>query len=271
MFSWLKNKLINVALNTMSTEEKLCRMFLKTKPKHVRKVVIYTIADYFLKKFSQHFQNNASYKKKGIVINGTINNVNVSVVKGKMGAPNAAVLMEMFQRIGVESVFRIDVCGTISEGLPIGSLFVPKDAISGEGTSRCYADAHDMDIDFNEPFPSDQKFLQVAKQLAKEKFNLQMGTIWTTDGLFCETPKMTAKWAKMGAKAVDMETSTVYLLGNLFKIRTIAILAVVDRPNSEHDFIRSNKLHQNASQSMGNLFEFTINDLPQFLHTKKKM
>ena len=51
-----------------------------------------------------------------------------------------------------------------------------------------------------------------------------MGILWSVDALFCETEDAIETWKSYGAKSVDMESSAVYLLGNLFKIPSISIL-----------------------------------------------
>jgi len=254
---------VNVALKAISIEEKLCRVFLKTSPKHIRDVVIYVIDKSLLSKFSKFFKDNGSFKERGLVVNGQIQGIQVSVIQGDMGAPNAAILMELFRRCGVGYVFRADVCGTLSSKVPIGSVFIPRNALCGEGTSKCYARKENIAIE--EPIPCEKTYLQAIEKLGNRNLKILLGTIWTTDALFCETPEIIREWRQKGADAVDMETSVVYLLGQLFGIQTLAILGVVDRPNSEYDFIQSNKIHKNAHLALELPFDFIVKNLANLL------
>ena len=75
----------------------------------------------------------------GEIHNGKINNIPISIIKTDIGAPNAAIIMELLHRSKkCKVVIRTEVCGSISDQVEIGKIFIPEFALSGEGTTNYY-------------------------------------------------------------------------------------------------------------------------------------
>ncbi len=198
------------------------------------------------------------------VHNGEINGVPVSFIRTEMGSPNAAVTMETLKRTGAKIIIRADVCGSLSSTIPIGSIFLAKDALIGEGTSsyycRKYGETRDKSTLDPRFLPILQKILPLATKDWKNWY--KEGCIWTIDALLCETENEIAAWRELGAQAVDMETSVMYFLSELFKIPTIALMGVTDIPGSEFDLFTENKMHPQTELAMQRVVEATEELLP---------
>ena len=91
-----------------------------------------------------------------------------------------------------------------------------------------------------------------------------MGILWSVDALFCETEDAIETWKSYGAKSVDMESSAVYLLGNLFKIPSISILGISDLPDIEQwNFQKTNKIHPKFDFILDNAINVLVDALPE--------
>jgi nucleoside phosphorylase len=265
----MKTNIINAGLKFMSVDDKLFYVFLKTSPKHLHPIVINVITDEIFKNFITVIKKNKSYVKYGKIYNGKINNIPISIIKTDIGAPNAAILMELLHRSKkCKVVIRTEVCGSISNQVNIGDVFIPKHALSGEGTTnyylRKYGDSihlKNLDsskIEVNSKFYSEimKKSTQILPEISKM---IKTGDVWTTDAIFCETPEEISIWKTKGAQIVDMETSIMFLLAKLFQIPTIAILGVIDKPGStDYDFTISNKMHPDIVNSVKRATKLTL-------------
>jgi purine-nucleoside phosphorylase len=176
--------------------------------------------------------------------------------------------MEMAKRAKAHCVIRVDVCGSLNPEYPIGSVVIPPRALIGDGTSSYYIRRFCTEVANNPNILLDSKESvslgsvnsyfphEKLKQLIHEhqqkstlnkefnKININFASVWTTDALFCEQLDELSRWKALGAEVVDMETSIMYLLSQIYRIPTISIMGVTDLPGShEFDLTESNKLH----------------------------
>jgi uridine phosphorylase len=253
-----------MALNFITVDEKLFYIFLRAKANQIRPIVINTITPQITEEFVKRLKMGKGYNKSGKVHNGRLNGVDISVIRTEMGAPNEAIFMELMHRAGVKSVLRCDVCGSLSESVPIGSVFTALKALIGEGTSPYYLRKYENDpaiqsIKSTNSIEVSLKIKEICLSLALSP----QGVIWTTDALFCEDHREVSLWQAQGAMAVDMETSVLYLLGQVFKIHTLALMGVIDKPGSlKYDFLQSNTLHPDASLAIKRAVDNALMVLP---------
>lgn len=96
-------------------------------------------------------------------------------------------------------------CGAVSDRAQIGDIFLPDSAISDEGTSRNYIEMP-SDTDFPTVLPS----YNLSQKIVRA-FRRKTGRIWTTDAIYRETAKKISFFRDMGAVAVEMECSALFL------------------------------------------------------------
>lgn len=298
MLNRFKAGLANVALKFISIDEKLCYMFLETTIKNVRPIVILpavsTVTNYIVSKLRKKSVH-------GLVINGIINDVEVSVIQTRMGSPSAVVVMEALRRCGVNVVIRLDYCGglrttyknseLVETGLDVGSIVIPKSVFLTDGISLQYLQEyatkidqiplfHNYSIKFEAKwqYPSWQnKYWAVDCQeslhtllttelaaLKKPRAKNPKSLIWSTDALFCEGKDAYTVWQLYGCDGIDMESSAVYLMGALFNIAVISILGASDLSDDDtYNLFTVNKIHPGVLQSLNDAFELLYQCLPR--------
>ncbi len=143
-----------------------------------------------------------------------------------VGAPYAAMVLETLIAWGASRFVFAGWCGTVSPKLKIGDLFLPDAALIDEGTSSHY---------MPEAVPPGYRCLPSADisgvielALAGTGASFRKGPVWSTDGIFRETPSRVRRFRDQGALAVEMEVSALFTVGNYRRVSVGAALVVSD-------------------------------------------
>ena len=130
------------------------------------------------------------------------------IIKGKyilvfmcVGAPNAAAVIEEIGWFGIKNFLAYGSAGCLDPDFDQSKMLIPIKAIRDEGTSFHYLPPSlyvETDIDITNA---------IVKVFIRNGINYEKGITWTTDGIYRETVKRTAKRFSQGAIAVEMECS----------------------------------------------------------------
>ena len=167
-----------------------------------------------------------------ITYTGTVDGVKVSVTSTGIGGPSAAIALEELANCGADTFIRVGTCGGMQEEVLSGDLVIASGAIRRDGTSREYAP-----IEY--PAVSDYGILTALDEAAR---NLDMrshiGVVHCKDAFYGQhNPELLPqsgillqKWdayLNMGCLASEMESATLFIVGNYRKVRTGTILLVM--------------------------------------------
>ena len=145
----------------------------------------------------------------------------ITVGNGGFYAPDSAFMTELICAGGVKTIIRLGSCGALKKEINIGDFILADKAIRGDGVTRYYvADDYSPVIDTGLSSALDKVFSSAAA--------VHKGGVWTTDALFRETKEIVNSYIKKGAIAVDMVTSPLATVANLYKVKAAAILTVSD-------------------------------------------
>ncbi|ACN15900.1 putative purine nucleoside phosphorylase [Desulforapulum autotrophicum HRM2] len=142
-----------------------------------------------------------------------------------MGAPYATMVEEALIAKGARTLLVFGWCGSLSTDLAIGDIVLVDGAIADEGTSRNYMEPGE---DFPRILPDSDLRARLGNELSAGGIAFKSGTLWTTDGIYRETPKKVEFFRNRGAAGVDMECSALFAVGRYRKVRMAAILVVSD-------------------------------------------
>lgn len=189
---------------------------------------------------------------------GTNDHGKPSLVGPVMGAPYAAMLQETLYAWGMQNLIFFGWCGSISSRYRSGDIIVPDGAIIDEGTSLHYRQGTGAEVQ-----PNAEQRSALEKALDDQSIEHRNGRIWTTDGIFRETPDRVQRFRAEGAVGVDMELSALISVAMFHNLPIAAVLAVSDelfdlqwRPGfSKAEFRASRgKICDLLSQIDGNMF-----------------
>ncbi len=282
--------MLNLGLKFISVDDKIVRMVLETSSSNINEIVLMPAVKIVMKKLVKRLQNKIVH---GRVYNGTLNGIKVSIIRSQVGCPNMALTLECLKRSKAKIVVRVDFCGGIygeNTAINIGDIVIPKSAYCGDGTSSEYLRANPTLLNrlesITNPLSSTQNLIaspqtifiskpnEILKQLLiKEARSLLTGKVieshlWTTDALFCETYEFVRALNSIDIKAIDMESSILFLLGQLYNIKVASILSVSDLPGDEkYDLLKSNEIHPDLDVGISNAIKILIKALPKIQHS----
>ncbi|MFX0032660.1 MAG: hypothetical protein ACFE8V_11500 [Promethearchaeota archaeon] len=284
MLNKIKSEILNFGLKFISVDEKIVRMILETAPSNVNEIVILPSTKIVMKKIINKLQNKTVH---GRVYNGVLNGIRVSVIRSQIGCPNAALDIECLKRTKTKIIIRIDICGGISnekDDITIGSIVIPKLAYCDDGTSPQYIRSNPSLVNqlesIDNPLSTIQNIIagnhtifiskpnEIIKEILLNEANSQIRTfevdLWTTDALFCETFEFLRALDSINVKAIDMESSILFLLGMLYNIKIASILSISDLPgHPQYDLLNSNEIHPNMEKGVDIAFKILLNSLPK--------
>lgn len=134
-----------------------------------------------------------------------------------MGGPSAAIVLEELAGLGVRRAIRIGSCGALGDDLHLGATLIVEGALVGDGTAKALGAADQISGD-----PG------LTARLREAAPGARPAKIVSTDLFYERDPDWAGRWAERGAEAVEMETSTIFALGQELGLRVAAALVVSD-------------------------------------------
>ena len=186
-----------------------------------------------------YFENpkEIAHKREYWSFKGEYKGVPVAVCSTGIGCPSAAIAIEELIRVGGRVFVRVGTAGAIDSSLHAGDIVIFTGSIRDDGTSRQY-------VPLEYPAIADPLLVQKLTKVASEKNSrVAVGIGHSKDAFYSEFPEMVAdsasmkkKWNMMrsaGVLATEMEAATLFVIGQLRKVRVGAICVIVGEPIEE--------------------------------------
>lgn len=172
-----------------------------------------------------------------------INNQLITLCQAPVGASASTKFLDWLINYGVKQVLSVGNAGAL-DNLPENTMFVPQEAIRGEGTSFYYKEPSKI-------IALDKNFVRrVENEIKNLGFQYEKGTTWTTDGFFRETPNQVLQAKKLGAKTVEMECSALAACAEFRNISFAQILFTADSLADMDNYDKRNWGHNSYSVSL---------------------
>ena len=167
-----------------------------------------------------------------VTYTGTVDGIKVSVCSTGIGGPSAAIAMEELVNCGADTFIRVGTCGGMQQQVLSGDLVIATGAVRMEGTGQEYAP-------LEYPAVSDFEVLKALEEAAgKLSMRRHIGVVHCKDAfygqhnpeLLPQSSILLQKWdayLKMGCLASEMESATLFIVGNYRKVRTGTVLLVM--------------------------------------------
>jgi DeoD family purine-nucleoside phosphorylase len=157
-----------------------------------------------------------------------------------IGGPSAAVVISELADLGARTLVRVGTCGALDPTLNLGELLIATDAITADGTSRALGA-------FERTMPSEP--LTAALEAAADGA-AHFGAVVSTDLFYDPRPGQEQAWRALGARAVEMETATLFTLAANRGLQAASLLAVSDLLEPERQRIAEEAL-RDAEERLG--------------------
>ncbi|MCL2015263.1 MAG: uridine phosphorylase [Defluviitaleaceae bacterium] len=173
-----------------------------------------------------------------VTYTGFLDGEKVSVTSTGIGGPSTAIALEELVMIGADTFIRVGTSGGMAIDVVGGDVVVATAAIRLDGTSREYAPLE---------YPAVANFEIVAALVDSAKMmkqNYHVGVVQCKDSFYGQhspirmpiASELLHNWEsyiKMGALASEMESATLFIVGNYLRVRTGSVLLVCGNQERE--------------------------------------
>jgi len=190
---------------------------------HFQKYIILTNFHNYLTSFCQTYHTKQQVGSVMQVAHAA--EIKLSMVDIKIGAPTAALIIELLAAVEPQAVLFLGMCGGLHRSLVIGDFILPMAAIRDEGVSNHFIPPQVPSL----PTFKIQKF--VSQIIVENGFDYRTGVVHSTDYRFWElNESFKRQLYEERAIAIDMECSALVSVGFVSKVPIGALLLVSDLP-----------------------------------------
>lgn len=151
----------------------------------------------------------------------------VGLVRGALGAPAAAIILEEAIAAGAKEIVIFGSAIAVSPNVPIGSLIVPTETISAEGTSGYYLARGAKRA------PDSLLRETLTRLLETAPLPFRVGRVATTDGFYRQVPVRLQAYRKARLLAFDSELAGLFAAARYRGVRAAALLIVIGSISGE--------------------------------------
>src|SRR5436305_4512313 len=170
---------------------------------------------------------------------GQLDGQAVSVCSTGIGSPSTAIAVEELAAIGATTFIRVGTTGSIQKGVGFGDLVIATAAVRDEGTTPGYAP---LGYPAVADFELAQAMLGAARGL---NHRVHAGLVRSHDSLYTdlhaaamprreELEQALRVWQRSQVLCNDMESSTIFVICALRRLRGGSVLTVVNEPGEEN-------------------------------------
>jgi uridine phosphorylase len=163
---------------------------------------------------------------------GSVDSVPVSTMSTGMGGPSVAIGVEELSELGVHTFLRVGTCGAAQPEIKMGDLVIALASVRSEGTPNGY-------VPTEYPAVASLDVVNALVDAAKASaVPFHVGVIRSVDALYSDLlpdsmprPHLRDElemWSRAGVLSNDMETSTLFVVARLRKLRAGTINLCVD-------------------------------------------
>ena len=163
---------------------------------------------------------------------GSVAGVPVSTMSTGMGGPSVAIGVEELSELGVHTFLRVGTCGAAQPEIKMGDLVIALGSVRSEGTPNGY-------VPTEYPAVASLDVVNALVDAAKASgVQYHVGIIRSVDALYSDLMPDTMPrphlrdelemWSRAGILSNDMETSTLFVVARLRKLRAGTINLCVD-------------------------------------------
>lgn len=220
---------------------------------------------------SKYFDNPRfiSYNREYNCYTGTLCGEEVTVISTGIGGASTAICVEELAKCGAETFIRMGTSGGMQDDVVGGDIVIASGAIRAEGTSKEYAPIE---------YPAVATFDVVSALVAGAKANnanYHVGVVQCKDAFFGQHepetkpvgPELLYKWnawIKCGCLCSEMESSTLFIVGDYLRLRTGAVLLVVANQERAKKGLSNPQVHD-----MEIVYRTTIEAVKQLIKSDK--
>jgi len=157
-----------------------------------------------------------------ITYTGEFSGIPVSVTSTGMGGASAAIVYEELINLGARYLVRVGSVAALQPDICKGDLSIPYACIRDDGASQYY-------VPSNYPAAADPVLYSCLVDAAMEKgVRYRTGINWTHSAFYARSQEYFRRWWRKGVITLEMEASTLMIIGTLRGVYTAFIGTVYE-------------------------------------------
>ena len=210
------------------------------KPGDIGEYVILPGDPHRVPKIAAYFDNpvKVADSREFVTYTGTLDGVKVSCTSTGVGGPSASIALEELCNVGGKTFIRVGTCGGMDINVKGGDIVIATGAVRQDGTSKEYAPIE---------YPAVPDVTVAASLVFAARdlgFKYHTGVVQCKDAFYGQhmpealpnSHELLNKWdawLRLGCKASEMESSTLFFVGAYRKVRVGAVFLVVANQERE--------------------------------------
>jgi uridine phosphorylase len=191
-------------------------------------------------KIAAYFDNpvKVADSREFVTYTGTLDGVKVSCTSTGVGGPSASIALEELCNVGGKTFIRVGTCGGMDINVKGGDIVIATGAVRQDGTSKEYAPIE---------YPAVPDVIVAASLVFAARnlgFKYHTGVVQCKDAFYGQhmpealpnSHELLNKWdawLRLGCKASEMESSTLFIVGAYRKVRVGSVFLVVANQERE--------------------------------------
>lgn len=183
-----------------------------------------------------------------VTYTGYLDGVKVSCTSTGVGGPSASIALEELCNVGGKTFIRVGTCGGMDINVTGGDIVIATGAVRMDGTSKEYAP-----IEY--PAVPDVLVTSALTWAARDlKANYHTGVVQCKDAFYGQhmpealpnSHELLNKWdawLRLGCKASEMESSTLFIVGAYRKVRVGSCFLVIANQEREKAGLPNPQVH----------------------------
>ena len=236
------------------------------KPGDVGEYVILPGDPHRVPKIAAYFDNaeKIADSREYVTYTGYLDGVKVSCTSTGVGGPSASIALEEVANVGGKTFIRVGTCGGMDLNVKGGDIVIATGAVRMDGTSKEYAPIEYPAV------PDVDVAASLVRAARKLNFPFHQGVVQCKDAFYgqhmpealpnsYELLNKWEAWLRLGCKASEMESATLFIVGAYRRVRVGSVFLVVANqeraklglPNKqEHDTDKAIKVAIEAIRMM---------------------
>ena len=224
------------------------------KPGDVGEYVILPGDPHRVPKIAAYFDNaeKVANSREFVTYTGYLDGVKVSCTSTGVGGPSASIALEEIANVGGKTFIRVGTCGGMDIDVKGGDIVVATGAVRMDGTSKEYAPIE---------YPAVPDVL-VASSLMRAAQKLgapyHTGVVQCKDAFYgqhmpeslpnhAELLSKWDAWLRLGCKASEMESATLFIVGAYRRLRVGSVFLVVANQEREKAGLENPQVHDTSN------------------------
>jgi uridine phosphorylase len=220
------------------------------KPGDIGEYVILPGDPHRVPKIAAYFDNpvKVADSREFVTYTGTLDGVKVSCTSTGVGGPSASIALEELCNVGGKTFIRVGTCGGMDINVKGRDIVIATGAVRQDGTSKEYAPIE---------YPAVPDVTVAASLVFAARdlgFKYHTGVVQCKDAFYGQhmpealpnSHELLNKWdawLRLGCKASEMESSTLFIVGAYRKVRVGSVFLVVANQEREKAGLPNHQEH----------------------------